>query len=257
MAVYTKSSSIRALFLAHLCIILLVVSFFAPITRNLWQWIDTAFFTFFNHILANAPYLVKVGCAILNHKLTDWGEDIVFILFISAAIYKTAPEKRLHKTAQFIFSIFLAASIIFFINKMLFHEILEVKRMSPTLSIQNPFRLSHFLSFIKVKDASSMSFPGDHGTTLLLFCSLYHYFSPSKKLKRFALFYSMFRALPRLVVGAHWLSDIFVGGAAITLFCLSWALCTPFQYWATKNIENMLLWFNKLRKEQKTAQHTS
>ena len=32
---------------------------------------------------------------------------------------------------------------------------------------------------------------------------------------------------PRILVGAHWFSDVYVGGLSIALLILPWVLCTP------------------------------
>ena len=34
--------------------------------------------------------------------------------------------------------------------------------------------------------------------------------------------------MPRLVAGAHWLSDVLVGGTFIALATTGWSLCTPY-----------------------------
>jgi membrane-associated phospholipid phosphatase len=81
--------------------------------------------------------------------------------------------------------------------------------------------------------------PGDHATTLLLFTVMYTFFA-GRKLGTYAALYAIFRILPRLIVGAHWFSDIVVGSGCLVLFFLSWALCTPFHTWIIDRIEKIL-----------------
>jgi membrane-associated phospholipid phosphatase len=90
-----------------------------------------------------------------------------------------------------------------------------------------------------VKDETVACFPGDHATTLLLFTVLYSFYA-GRKLGAFAALYAIFRILPRLIVGAHWASDIIVGSGCLVLFFLSLALCTPFHTWTIDRIEKIL-----------------
>ena len=39
---------------------------------------------------------------------------------------------------------------------------------------------------------------------------------------------TLFLMLPRLVAGAHWVSDDLVGGMILTLMAFAWGYCTPF-----------------------------
>jgi membrane-associated phospholipid phosphatase len=79
---------------------------------------------------------------------------------------------------------------------------------------------------MSIKDGSSKSFPGDHGTTALLFAASFTYLA-GWRLGLLACFYAAFLCLPRLITGAHWLSDIVVGSGSITLFFMAWAIYTP------------------------------
>jgi membrane-associated phospholipid phosphatase len=77
------------------------------------------------------------------------------------------------------------------------------------------------------------------------------YFFAGRRLGAYALFYSVFRVLPRLIVGAHWFSDVVVGSGCLALFFLSWTLCTPLHTWIIDRIEKFLtLWRkNEVQKE--------
>ncbi len=79
--------------------------------------------------------------------------------------------------------------------------------------------------------------------TVIFFAAFYSFFS-GKRAGKYAWFYAVFRLLPRLVVGAHWISDIVASGM-IVLFLLSWTLFTPFHRRVIDNIEEMLLSLKK------------
>ncbi|MCX8000300.1 MAG: phosphatase PAP2 family protein [Leptospiraceae bacterium] len=92
---------------------------------------------------------------------------------------------------------------------------------------------------LKIKDRSKSSFPGDHANFLLLFCFFYGSVVGGP-LNKYLYMYASLRSLPRLIVGAHWFSDILVGSLSMTLFCASLLLYTPFRIWALKWIEKNL-----------------
>lgn len=76
------------------------------------------------------------------------------------------------------------------------------------------------------KDWSSTSFPGDHGMMLLIFTFyMLRYFG--KKAFAASLFVVIVFSMPRIMSGAHWLTDVVVGSGSICSIVLSWMLLTP------------------------------
>lgn len=103
--------------------------------------------------------------------------------------------------------------------------LMPVKRSSPTLSFPDVYRVSELLH-ISTKDASKDSFPGDHGMMLLIFSAfMLRYFG--KKAFFIGLVIVVVFAFPRVMIGAHWLTDIAVGSLSAVLIGLPWCLMTP------------------------------
>lgn len=76
------------------------------------------------------------------------------------------------------------------------------------------------------KDASKDSFPGDHGMMLLIFASfMWRYFG--RRALGVALIIFVVFAFPRVMIGAHWFSDIAVGSLTAVLIGAPWVLMTP------------------------------
>lgn len=234
---------IKPLIICHSIIALLLITFFWPFTRAYWDVLDLACFKFLNSTLVGHPKW-QLFWALTNHKLTDWVEDLVFISFFAVAIRAAPRGQRLQRAAQFLFTILYAACIIFFVNRMLFREHLDIPRSSPTLVVQDCVRLSDEIPWMKIKDDASSSFPGDHGTTLFLFAASYAFYS-GRKFGFYAFLYAAFRTLPRLIAGAHWATDVLIGSSVITLFYLSWAFCTPLHLWVTERFEAFLKLFSR------------
>ncbi len=238
----------KPLLFSHLAIILLLGSFLWPATRCGWEIVDRAVFKCLNGTLDGHPF-AQIFWGLLNHKRVDLIEDAVFLLFFILGIYAAPKQDRLRRTGQFVFCILFAGCIIFFVNRTFLRNHVLIPRDSPSIVIQPHVRVTETLTRIKIKDKTAASFPGDHATTLLLFATLYTFFA-GKKLGLYAYLYAAFRILPRLIVGAHWLSDILVGSVSLSLFFICWALCTPLHTWMIDRIERFLRLFkDEVKKE--------
>lgn len=239
--------NIKNLIFCHFLAFFLIFSFVFPPLKQVWEIIDVSVFQFLNHSLEGRLYWQTIW-AIGNHKFADWVEDLVFISFFAVIIKNALPEERLKKTAQFIFTVLCGAFIIFFVHKFFFRHYLPVHRMSPSLVFPSYVSVTNHVSWLVTKTRAQSCFPADHAATLIIFASFYTFFA-GRKWGIYAIAYSLVRMTPRLIVGAHWLSDIIVGSGSVVLILLSWALCTPFQAWATHKIEGLLRRFKRKRLE--------
>ena len=234
---------LKPLLLCFLAASILVLSFFWPPTRACWDVIDIAFFKLINGSLEGHFGLQRFW-ALANHRKVDWLEDLVFITFFLVAIRAAPKALRLKRAAQFLFLIFYAALIIYSVNALFFRDNYRIHRPSPTLVLPSSVRIAQTVPHLHIKDATSTSFPGDHATTLLLFAGGYALYS-GRKLGTYAAIYAIFRCMPRMIAGAHWISDIIVGSGAITLCFLGLAFCTPLQSWCVSYLEAFLRLFKK------------
>lgn len=232
--------------LFHLTAILLILSFLLPWTKQIWTQIDIVFFQFVNNTLKHES--AQIFWAFANHHLADWVEDLFIFGFYLLAIIKTAKGLRAKRIAQFVYCVIYIALIIVVVNRLIFHEILHTRRDSPTLTLENCIRLSDQITWMEVKDDSSKSFPGDHATTALLFAFSYAMFA-DRRMGMIAIAYAFFLCLPRLVVGAHWLSDIAVGSGSIVLFTLSWLHYSPISEIMVNRLEKTLSSLSRLFKK--------
>jgi Kdo2-lipid A phosphotransferase len=238
-----RSWNWKALILCHGIIVFLLITFLVPQLRPFWDSIDRATFTYLNQSLENRPYW-QVFWALANHSTADWIEDIFILIFFIVYIVRLTPKNRRRGIANLLFCTVYIAMIILFVNRYFFREYCVIYRDSPTYVLDSSVRLSEYVPWLNLKDRSSKSFPGDHATTAILFAASYAYFA-GRKLGIPACCYAIFLCLPRMIAGAHWLSDILIGSGCLTLFFLSWALCTPLHEKITKRIEKLLLFGKK------------
>jgi len=114
-----------------------------------------------------------------------------------------------------------------------------VTRLSPTLFLPGALRLSELVSWIPTKDAAGDSFPGDHATVLLICAGVITFYLP-RTYAAAAWVLAVVFMIPRLVGGAHWLSDYLVGSAAVAGFVLSYVFATPLHSIMTDRLERLV-----------------
>ena len=102
---------------------------------------------------------------------------------------------------------------------------IPVERPSPTKFFTDVNLVSQ-LSGWHTKDSAGDSFPGDHGMMLLIFSTYMLKYVGRKAFGQCFAVFVLF-SLPRIMGGAHWLTDIVVGSVSIVLVVLSWLLLTP------------------------------
>jgi membrane-associated phospholipid phosphatase len=241
------SWKLKPLLLCHLITALLIGTFLWPVTHVYWEQLDLFFFKHLNGSLRDNPNW-QVFWALANHKWADWVEDVFILGFFAVYVRGLPKELRLKGICQMLFSVLCIAFVLYFVNRILFRENLIIYRDSPTLVVDTSVHLSDEISWLRIKDEASRSFPADHATTAILFATLFTYFA-GWRLGLIACFYAAFLCLPRLITGAHWLTDILVGSGPITLLCLGWALCSPLPEWCTHHFEHFFRSLKGLKKK--------
>jgi membrane-associated phospholipid phosphatase len=222
---------------------LLFASLFMPLTQPYWDTLNVAFFKMINSSLRDRPtWQLFWACA--NHKYADWVEDVCILGFFIAYVRNASKGLRLKRVCNLIFCVLYIGLIIFLVNEVLFRGQLKISHPSPSLVVENSVRLSKEIPWMKIKDSATKSFPGDHGTTALLFGASFAYLA-GWRLGLLASLYAVFLCIPRLIVGAHWLSDIVVGSGTITIFFLSWAFCSPLFARFTTGCERFFRWIGR------------
>ncbi len=162
----------------------------------------------FLHLVAITNNRAFDGCALVAMGL----------LYLSFYLKATSTERRRLLILGFI--MLLTAVVL---NQA--GHLLPVQHASPTLYFSDVNRVSD-LTGIPTKDASSDSFPGDHGMMLMIFAAfMLRYFTRTAFAISLAIV--VIFSLPRIMIGAHWFTDIAVGSLSVVLVGLSWWLLTP------------------------------
>ena len=209
----------------------LFLSWFLPANHGGWFTLDSATFFFFNRHLASDPACLHL-VAITDNRAFD-----VISLLAMGLLYlyfylkqDAAGRRRLVITGV----VMLLTAVV--LNQL--GHLLPVKHPSPTLTFDNIHRVSE-LTGIPTKDASGDSFPGDHGMMLIIFsCFMLRYFG--RGAFAVALLITLVFSLPRVMIGAHWFTDIAVGSLSVVLVCASWVLMTPCSDWIVDRLNRLL-----------------
>lgn len=198
----------------------LFLSWYLPVNHGLWFPLDSSIFHFFNQELVKSKAFLWL-VAITNNRAFD-GCSLLAMGCLMLSFWLKEDKTGRRRIIMMGLVMLLTAVVI---NQLAQH-LMPVKRASPSLSFPNIYRVSELLH-ISTKDASKDSFPGDHGMMLLIFSAfMLRYFG--KKAFAIALAIVVIFAFPRVMIGAHWFTDIAVGSLTAVLIGAPWCLMTPF-----------------------------
>jgi len=94
-------------------------------------------------------------------------------------------------------------------------------------------------TLFEVKDESARSFPGDHASVLLIWALFLTLFARTALQWVVIWGLALLFMLPRLVAGAHWGQDDYIGGVQMALLALAWSCFTPFAAWASTGLARL------------------
>ena len=230
-------------------LLLLPLAFYLRST-SFFKEIDVFLAYFFNNIIKFNPS-IHDACAYLNSKMGNWIYDGLMAIFILPYILFGKKEKWLERFITALLIIALSLLCYFVFNRFITRQ-LHFKSFSPSGVLPDLFRLSSVISWTKVKEFSSISYPSDHGSTIFMFIlSTYYLMGP--RIGALSIAASIPFILPRLLVGAHWSSDFLLGSLPLAIFNLTWFFYTPVYKTLLQTILRSLYGLNNFRKKlQKT-----
>ena len=197
----------------------LFLSWYLPVNHGFWFPLDSGIFHFFNQALVKSETFLWL-VAITNNRAFD-GCSLLAMGCLMLSFW-LKEDKTGRRRIVITGLVMLLTAVV--INQLAQH-LMPVKRASPSLYFPDIHRVSELLH-IPTKDASKDSFPGDHGMMLLIFSAIMlRYFG--RKAFAIALIIFVVFAFPRVMIGAHWFTDIAVGSLSVALIALPWCLMTP------------------------------
>lgn len=196
----------------------LFFSWYLPENHGFWFSIDKTIFYWFNDRLVTSKVLLW-GMAITNFRLFDG-----IALLAMGALYLSFWRRETPQGRRRMFAIGIAMLLSAVVLNQLGH-LIPVSHPSPTKFFPDVHHVTK-LTGIPTKDASADSFPGDHGMMLMIFaCFMLRYFTRRAFIG--GVIIVLVFASPRIMIGAHWFTDVAVGSLSIVLVGMSWWLITP------------------------------
>lgn len=214
--------------------IALFLSWYLPDHHGLWYAIDKKLFFYFNHKMVADPHFADL-VALVNKRAFDLCSLLAMGLVYGYFFLRADGNGRRRLLAIGI-TMLLSAVVL---NQL--GHLLPVSHHSPSLVFgadEGIVRIKHLTS-ITTKDASSDSFPGDHGMMLMVFCAFMLRYCGRGAFMASLLIVLLF-SLPRVMIGAHWFTDIAVGSLSVVLTGLSWWLMTGASDRVVKRLQALL-----------------
>lgn len=207
----------------------LLASWLIPATRSLWDALDQSVFFCLNGTLA-MPSAWSHGWALLNSRVTDLLPLMLLLPFLLVPGLVLPRNERITAGCH----LFLILLVMLVVRTLLdgAADAFAWRGNSPTLTLQPAYHLSDMYPSLDPKDSSKHSFPGDHSGVLLIVAG-FLLLQRRSGWTVLSTFIAVFFMLPRLTGGAHWLTDIAVGGGFIALTSLALGYFTPWpRMWA-------------------------
>ncbi len=212
----------------HLLALLLLILWLWGPTRELMNGFDFWLFDKLNGSLAlNETWLKLWG--LLSTRPFDAVVGVILLCLLIRGDWLLPANQVRRLTFGFIVTLLILVVIRVLYAKIAHH--LHWQHASLSMLMDKAIHLSdHFPDWERVweiKDRSKRSFPGDHASVLLvwaLFMSLF-----ARRAGQFLLIWALavLFMLPRLVAGAHWGQDDYIGGLQMALLALAWGCYTP------------------------------
>lgn len=184
--------------------------------------INHSVFVLLNDTLRNSDLWRKI-IFVLNHRKESSFNILVMLSISIAAIFLNPRVPKIQAVAMlFYFCIFYEFCVL--INYLIFNKILHIKVLSPSLKFES-IKLSEIFHSNNIKERSYASFPSGHAMVFVYWACATSFYA-NNKMRIILSIIAVIFCIPRMVVGAHWLSDVTFSIAWILLLFV-WSIATP------------------------------
>ncbi len=212
--------------------VVVFASWFLGPTRYLWLALDEKVFWALNGSLACCRRW-QVFWAFANNRAVD-----IFAALGMIGLYLHFMVRAGHHARDRLLAIGVMLTGLVLVAVQI-GKALPITRPSATLIHPSAIRLAELVSWLPTKDSSADTFPGDHAVVLFICAGVITIYLP-RVYAAAAWTLAIVFMLPRLVSGAHWLTDDVVGAASLAGFALTCTFATPLHRALTDRIEHLI-----------------
>jgi membrane-associated phospholipid phosphatase len=216
----SKTWNAKPLLLWTAAAVLLFVTWVTPSTRAVWDIFDMAVFNGMNATVAWGGATAAMW-AITGDRLFDVFSAVLILVIYLFYISRGDLERFRHGLA-----FGLTIAVVLFLLAFLQRQIISLPRLSPSLALDSYHSIAAYVPWSRAKEGSDGSFPGDHASVSLIIAALW-WLGCSRKLGILGAVLGILFALPRVAAGAHWATDIVIGGGSVTLLTIGLVKGTP------------------------------
>jgi membrane-associated phospholipid phosphatase len=204
--------------------------------KQFWDELDKKTFITLNNIVKRFPQTRWITALCTTHRF-DFFTDIIMLFTIYNAIQLDGPDNSRREGFIRFGSYAVITFILYKVVAYLMVTFIKPRRKSPTL-VLGGYRLSKLDTSMNLKDSSPESFPGDHTAIVMLF-SAYMMTFKSLYFSVLSVVFAVLCSIPRLISGAHWLTDALIGATSIVSIVLGIYYGTPLHHVSTKLLTNL------------------
>lgn len=234
-ALFQRGWNIRSLILGNLLALLLLAFWLWPTGHAVCTQFDEWLFAQLNQPLATSSiwrHIWMVG------SLRPF-DIITGLIMLSLLIKGDWVFRAVETRAAFLG--FIALLVLMLVLRLIFSRVVDAQGLqhdSPTAVLPNAVHLSDLFPHLDkrwdLKDQSKQSFPGDHASVLLIWALFMNHFCRRIGQRVVVWAITLLFMTPRLVAGAHWGQDDYIGGVMMAALAMAWGFHTPFVAWASE-----------------------
>ena len=198
----------------------LILSWWLP-SVLLWTKLDDDVFFFFNQFISPMYPRWTEALALLNTRAFD---KVMFVVLLTMLFFAMRRDRDGGWPKWLAIGLIMSA-VGALLGEML-HVHLLMARPSPTLWHEGVNLLDDY-TYRNAKATAANSFPSDHGLLAMVFASFMLRFA-DRLIASLSVAIAILVTLPRIMVGGHWVSDVYFGALAIALVVLPWILCNAY-----------------------------
>lgn len=221
--------NLSRLLLCNLVALALMCLWLWPTAHAAFTQFDEGLFRLLNHPLGESTVWLDIWTVASMRPF-----DLVVGLILLSLLIKGDWVFKAIQVRQAFFG-FISILILLLIIRTIFEKTVKhlgLQHSSPSVVLEGALSMSKFFpnlpEALDLKDSSNQSFPGDHASVLLIWALFMTLFSRTTGQRLVIWGLAFLFMMPRLVAGAHWGQDDYIGGVAMAALALGWGYYTPF-----------------------------